>query len=158
MSTINYNINPFDLIKLKAGLEMKTKYSDNQKTMEWKDDIMTINVIDVVKKLIVLLDSYKFINLLNWVCLLCTIAVQFAQQPFQSYNLILKVALRLQSFLGITPIKSKFKIPKVLCATFFLFSLLFFSPSFKRSLHIEYILLVFFCFVLLLMNNIFCNK
>ena len=43
--------------------------------MEWKDDIMTINVIDVVKKLIVLLDSYKFINLLNWVCLLCTIAV-----------------------------------------------------------------------------------
>ena len=49
MSTINYNINPCALIK-EAGFEMKTKYSDNQKTMEWKDNIMTINVFDVIKK------------------------------------------------------------------------------------------------------------
>ena len=51
-------------------------YSDNQKTMEWQDDIIAIlSVFDGITTQIVLLDTYNITYFVKWVCSHCTIAV-----------------------------------------------------------------------------------
>ena len=48
--------------------------------MEWKTTLK--QYLDVVTKQIVLLDIYKFTNLVEWVCLRYTIAVSHAYWTF----------------------------------------------------------------------------
>ena len=65
-------------------------------------NIQVYLLFNVVTKQIILLNTYQIINLVNWICLRCTITVSHAHLTFKCYNLIPKVVFLFQSFLVIT--------------------------------------------------------